>query len=131
LPAFGRPSSPDQDAVAVVRQVTEGFLGLGVVDDRTHRHHHLEVFAAAAAAVGTAARLTIRRLEGALVAEVRERIEPLARNDVDAAAGAAVAAVRPAERDELLAAEADHAAPAVAGLDLDRGFVDELHGGSG
>ena len=36
-------------------------------------------------------------------------------------------AVRTAERDEFLATETDHAPTAVAGLDLDRGFVDELH----
>ena len=62
-----------------------------------------------------------------MVAEVRQRVQPLPRDQVDVAAVAAVAAVRPAERDELLAAKADHAAAAVAGLHLDRGFVDELH----
>ncbi len=66
-----------------------------------------------------------------MVAEVRKGVQPLPGDQVDAAALAAVAAVRPAERDELLAAEADHAAAAVAGLHLDRGFVDELHGGRG
>ena len=40
-------------------------------------------------------------------------------------------AVGAAERNGFLAAEAHHAAAAVAGVDLERGFVDEMHGGSG
>jgi hypothetical protein len=112
-----------------VRQVAERLVGLGVVDHRAHRHDDLEVGTALAAAVGAAARLAVRRLEGAPVAEVGQRVESLVRDEVDAAAVAAVTAVRAPERDELLATEAHHAAPAVAGLDLDRGFVDELHGG--
>src|SRR5690606_8103188 len=45
-----------------------------------------------------------------------------------AAAIAAVAAVRPAQRDELLPAESHAAVAAVAGGDGDFGFVNELHG---
>ena len=51
-------------------------------------------------------------------------------DEVDRPAVAAVAAVRPAARDELLAAEAQAAAPAMAGRDVDFDFVDE-HGGDG
>ena len=46
-------------------------------------------------------------------------------DEIDGAAGAAVAAVGSAARDELLAAEAQRAAAAVAGLDVDVDFVDE------
>jgi hypothetical protein len=43
------------------------------------------------------------------------------------AAPAAVAAVRAAELDELLAPEGDDAVAAVAGLHPNLGFVEELH----
>src|SRR6185437_8150481 len=46
-----------------------------------------------------------------------------------AAAVAAVTTVGSPERNELLATEAGTAVPAVAGLHLDDGFVDKLHGG--
>ena len=62
-----------------------------------------------------------------LHAEVRERVDALARDEIDAAAVAAVAAVRTAARDELLAPKADAAAAAGAGLDANVGFIDEFH----
>ena len=58
---------------------------------------------------------------------VDERVDVRAGDDVDRAAVAAVAAARAAARHELLAAERQAAAPAVAGLDVDVDFVDE-HG---
>src|SRR4029453_6769446 len=72
-------------------------------------------------------RLSIARLEAALIAEVRERIEASVRDDIHAAAVATVTAVRATERHELLAAKAHLAPAAVAGLHLDARFVDELH----
>src|SRR5690606_14942015 len=72
------------------------------------------------------------RPEDALVAEVHEGVEVLVGQQPDVAALAAVAAVRAAEGDELLAPETDAAVPAVAGDDGDFGFVDEFHkGGNG
>ena len=62
-----------------------------------------------------------------LHAEVRERVDAFARDEIDAAAVAAVAAVRPAARNELLAPEAHAAAAAGAGLDANVGFIDEFH----
>ena len=65
------------------------------------------------------------RLELGVEAEVDERVLRGSGDDVDRAAVAAVAAVRAAARDELLAAEAQAAAAAVAGGDVDVDFVDE------
>ncbi len=64
-------------------------------------------------------------LELGVEAEVDERVLGGGRDDVDGAAVAAVAAVGTAARDELLAAEAEAAAPAVAGGDVDVHLVDE------
>src|SRR5690606_29578485 len=57
--------------------------------------------------------------------EMYEGVAVRIRDEVNRAAVAAVAAVRPSARDELLAAEAHAAAAAGAGLDLDVGFVNE------
>ena len=117
----------DEDAIAVLGEVTERLLGVDVVDHGADRDDHFGIRAAAAAAIGAAAGLAVGALEGAHVAEIGERVQARLGDEVDAAASPAVTAVGPAERDELLAAKADHAAPAVAGLHLDRGFVDEFH----
>src|SRR5690606_25515022 len=67
-------------------------------------------------------------LEVLLVAEVDQGIQPVHRLDQDVAAASAVAAVRPAELDELLAPERHAAVPARARLDIDLGLVEEFHG---
>ena len=67
-------------------------------------------------------------LEVLLVAVVDQRVEAVDRLDDDVAAAAAVAAVRAAELDELLAPERDAAGAAVAGADVDLGLVEEFHG---
>ena len=58
-----------------------------------------------------------------LETEIEEGVEVGVGDEVDRAAGSAVAAVRPAARDELLAPEAHRAAAAVAGGDVDFYFV--------
>jgi hypothetical protein len=63
--------------------------------------------------------------EGALVPEVVEGVESRIRERPDRAAVPAVAAGRPASRDELLPAEGDAAIAAVAAFDLDFRGVDE------
>jgi hypothetical protein len=111
-----------------MRQVAQGLLGVDVVDDRADRHDDFGVQAAPSAAIRAAARLAVARLERAQVAEVREGVETLLRDEEHIAAVTTVAAIRSAERDGLLATETHDAPPAVTGLGLDRGFVDELHG---
>ena len=54
---------------------------------------------------------------------------PSTASQIHASAESAVAPVGAAEGHELLAPKADTAAPAVAGLHLDLGFVDEFHEG--
>ena len=64
-------------------------------------------------------------VELGMEAEVDQGVDVRAGDDEDRAAVAAVAAARAAARDELLAAERQAAAPAVAGFDVDVDFVDE------
>src|SRR5690606_31246698 len=84
------------------------------------------------AAVGTGpltagAAMSAGRAEVLLVAVVDEGVQIRDALGIDAAAAAAVAAVRPAELDELLAPEADGTAAAVAAADPDLGFIEEAH----
>ena len=69
-------------------------------------------------------------LEVLVVAVVDQGVEPIDRLDPHVAAAAAVASVRAAEGDELLAPERDRAPAAVAGADVDLALVQELHGGA-
>ena len=87
-----------------------------------------EVRAAGAGAVGAGAALAARGAEMLGVAEVDQGIEAGHRLEHDVAALAAVAAVGPAELDELLAPEADRAGAAGARPHVDLGLVEEMHG---
>src|SRR6187200_1798296 len=58
-------------------------------------------------------------------AEVDEGVSVRIGDEIHRTAGAAIATIRSAARDELLAAEAQRPAAAVAGLDVDVGFVNE------
>ena len=60
--------------------------------------------------------------------EVDEGVVVRVGDQVDRSAGAAIAAVGTAARDELLAAEAEAAAAAVPRLDVDVDFVNEHSG---
>src|SRR5690606_35709130 len=62
-------------------------------------------------------------LEMLLVAVVDQRVEPVDRLDPDVAAAPAVATVRTAELDELLAPERNGTRAAVAGAYVDLGLV--------
>ena len=69
-----------------------------------------------------------RRLEMLLVAVVDQGVEAVNRLDHHIAALAAIAAVRPAELDELLPPEGDDAGAAVTALEEYLGLIEEFHG---
>ena len=96
----------------------------------------VDVAQAALAALGEQRALAVLRQIGeqTAVLVLDQRAHRHAQHHVLAAApvlvgaAAAVTAVRSAELDELLAAKADAAVPAVAGADEDFGLVEEFHG---
>ena len=100
---------------------------IGIADDGTHRHAQDNVLAARTVAVRPSAVFTVRRkkLTGVLI--IHQRIDVAVGFSPDRAAAAAVAAVRTALRNELLAAEASGTIAAFAALNFDIGFVDEFH----
>lgn len=113
-----------QQAIAMLGQVADDFVGLHVHHHGADRHHDDAVFAALAVGLATHAVLAALRLEGPLMPEVDQRIDVLVGHDPHAAAVTAVATIGPTERDELLAAKADTAIAAIAGTDQDFCFVD-------
>jgi hypothetical protein len=73
----------------------------------------------------TSAVAALARLDHLPALQAREIAKRRFGNEHDVAALAAVAAVRPALRDELLAAKRQTAVPATAGLDVKLGAVAE------
>ena len=102
-------------------------LAVLLIDLRAGRDLHEHVLAVRAVAVLAHAGPAVLCREVLLVAIVDQRVQPRDRGHHDVAAVPAVAAVRPAELDELLAAERDAAVPAVAGADVHLGFIKKFH----
>src|SRR5690606_27671253 len=117
----------DADPFAVTGEVEEQLAGRVVVDLRAHGHAQHDVLSALAVLVRPTPVLSLSGGETAGVAKIDQRVEVAVGDRVDRAAAAAVAAVRPAERNELLAAKRGRAVAAVPGRYLDACLVDELH----
>jgi hypothetical protein len=117
----------DGDALADVGEIGKQRLAVFLVDLRADRHLQHRILAVGAVAVLAHAVAAARGLEVLPVAIVDERVEAIDGLDDHVTALAAVAAVRAAELDELLAPERHAAVPARAGLDVDLGFVEEFH----
>ena len=119
----------DARAHAVMVEVGDRFARLEVADDGADRHAQFQVLTAAAVAVRTHAVLAALGAENARVAIVDEGVEVAVGDGPDAAAAPAVAARGPALRHVFLAPKGGRAIAAVAGNDLDFGFVEKLHRG--
>ena len=118
----------DQQALAMAGQVADDFIGLDVDHHGSDRHGDGQVFAALAVPLAAHAILAALSAKTALMPEIDESVEVFVGLDPDAAAGPAIAAVGSAQRDEFFAPETNAAVAAVAGGDVDFGFIDEFHG---
>src|SRR6185295_16599313 len=128
IAATAVPALRDEQALTVARKVAQRFAGIEVADLRALRHLDQEVGARRAGHILPRAAAASLGAESTPHAEVGKRVHAFARYEIDAAAVAAVAAVRAAARDELLAAEAHAAVAAGASLHTDVRFVDKFHG---
>ena len=113
--------------LAFFHHVAENLLGVGVHDQRAQRHLDVDVTAALARAVAPLSRLAMLGTEAARKAKVGEGVDVDVADEVHRAAIATVAAIRPAARDELLAAETHAAVATVTGFHAYDGFIDKLH----
>ena len=114
-------------AITRVHDFREQRLLILVEHLRARRHLDDDVRAGRTGAVLAHATDAALGFEVLLVAVVDQRVEVGDALDPDIAALAAVAAVGPAEFDELLAPERHGAGSARAGGDVDLGLVEELH----
>src|SRR5512139_1899680 len=118
----------DGHALSYLREVGEQGLAVLLVNlraDRYFQHHVLAIGPGTVLAHTVAAAL---RLEMLLIAVVDQCVEAGHRLYNDVAAIAAVAAVGAAEFDELFTPERHATVSALAGRDVNLGFVEELHG---
>src|ERR1700760_2906751 len=122
IAAFGK-----REFLAELGEIVDQRFAVFVEHLRADRHLENNRLAAGAMAVLAHAVLALLRLEVLLVAIVDQRIQPVDGLDHDVAAAAAIAAGGAAELDEFFAPERDAAVAAVAGADIDLGFVEEFH----
>ena len=120
----------DHQLLTGLQQLVEHLAGLGVANQRAHRHLERDVVAHGAEHVRAHAVLAALGLVAARIAVIDQGVEARVGHGVHMAAPATVAAVGAAKLFVLLMTERDAAVPAVAGGNVDVGFVNELHGGS-
>ena len=120
-PAAGGHHHP----LAGVRKVLQHVPMLGVDDDGAGRDVDHQVVGRAAVALGAAAGLAVLGLPLAAVGQGGQAIDALSGQQHDAAAVAAVAAVRPAAGNVFLPAETDAAVAPLARLHANFDFVNE------
>src|SRR6185437_3768182 len=109
------------------REIGDQRFTVFLVNLRAGRHLHQRVVAMAAGHLLAETRKAVLGADMLLEAVVDQRVAVVDRLDIDVAALAAIAAPGPAIFDELLAPERDAAIPAVSGLDIDLGDVEEFH----
>ena len=116
------------DPLTMRGQVKEQLARVLVMDLRAHRHAQHDVVTALAVLVRAPAVLAAARLVLAGIAEVDQRVDVAIGLGQDGTAPAAIAAIGPTIRDELLAAKRCRPVAAGPGDHLDPGLVDEFHG---
>src|SRR3954463_15319881 len=121
-------SAREQGACTVLGEIGHQGACFFIADERSDRHAELDIVSAAAMAIGAQALASGLGAMDASEAVVDECVDVAIGASPDASAAAAVAAVRAAARDVFLPAKAGRAVAALAGMHLDLGFVDELHG---
>jgi hypothetical protein len=95
-----------QHGRALAREIADELAGIRVAHQGAHRHVHKQILTGAACAVATTPIATALGPEQPCMSKVGEGVERDPADHVNAAAVAAVAAVRPTTRYELLAPEA-------------------------
>ena len=120
-------SLADQYALTRHQQFGKDLIGFDISEDRPHRHAQDDVGARRTKLVRTTPGLAVACFVATRIAIVDQCVEVQIGAGEDAAATPTVAAIGAAEGYELLAPETRAARTTVAGGNIDRGFIDELH----
>ena len=121
------PTLGNQQALAVLGEITNLLGGFHVHDNGADRHANGGIAACLAGHLPAHAVLAALGAKLALVAKIDQGVQAFVGDQPDAAAGRAITPIRTAKWNEFLAAKADAAIAAIAGLDANTGFIDELH----
>src|SRR3990172_3846088 len=117
----------DVQLLAVACDLADRLRGLCVRNPRSEWNVDRAIATGATAAVASAAFGAILGTESPRLAEVGQGIEPIATDQKNASAVAAVAAVGPTARDKFFTAKAHATGAAIAGVDAYRRFVNKFH----
>jgi hypothetical protein len=129
IPAPTAPAGRNHLPLAILGEVADKLTGIDVMHDGSARYVHVKIVARTPGLVPARTTLTAFGPEFPGNTEVREGIHGSIRDQVNAAATAAITTVRAASFDVLFTAEAEAAVAAIAGLHANGCFVDELHSG--
>jgi len=117
-----------KQALAFRGEVAKLFAGFCVIDHGSHRNPENAILALAARAIAAGAVLAPLCAMSRLEPKVHQSIQAVGCSQQDAAAIAAIAPVRAAQRDVFLTAEAHATVAAVTGFHPNFCFVDKFHG---
>ena len=121
------PAAGDDRALSRLTHIRHQFTGIRIGDDGAGGHPHLAVFTALAVLLLAAAVLATAGPDQGLEFKIQQRGDSGIDDAHHIAAVAAVAAAGSAAWLVLLAQKSDTSTPAVAGMHVDLGFIDELH----
>ena len=119
IAASAAPALGNHDFLAVVTQVSEQFLGIGITNHSAYRHTQHDVIGTATMLLGTGAMFPAFALIVGLIAEINQGAQSFISAQNDGAAAAAVTAGRTALWHIFFAAEGNNAIAAVTGLYVD------------
>src|SRR5699024_10916300 len=119
-------AAPGHHDRLVARDVGHDQPGLGLFENGAPGHPDDQVLGVLPLLAGAAAVFAGVGGVFALVAELHQGGEVVVRHKQDVPAAAAVAAVRPARRDELFAVEADGPVAPLAGMQPDGGGINNI-----
>ena len=111
------------------RDITQAFTALCIGDDGTQRNPDHDVLTTFSGFVPARAVLAVLRLVFSEVPEINQGVQTRVAFQENTAAAATVTTVRPSELDVLFPPERGRSIAAVAGVDIDLGFVYEFHAG--
>ena len=114
-------------ALAVMGKIGHDFIGVGIANQRAHRHMQLDVVRTLAVAVGTVAFFAVFGLVALYKTVFHQCVDVFIGQRKHTAATPAVAAIRAAARHKFFAPKAHRAIAAAPGHHIDFGFVDKFH----
>ena len=123
-----KTAARDPQFIRPAGQIADHLAAVDVINERAERDLNAEIIGLSTRAAPAHAGPAVARAKQALMAKINQRAEARVRQQIDIAAIAAIAAVRPAFGDEFFPPETQAAVAALARLNPDGRLVNKLHG---